>query len=242
MTPFGVTKCRSTVWFLRPAVLPVWLHRHAPYAGAVDESLEDDEYSAEQRWLSACVRMLDCGGATPELRHHCRPPITYRNASTWFLIAMDTYLFLKCQRGLEAFSSPSTPAKAMKLQGTSAPKGDEERLTRVCRIPFPFEWCGAHIDTCSVGVCAVNCAKWGLDLYVEGFYDGLHGVHRAIFRALDESDHWHIFLILRLWYTFAWAPWMGGKYLVEMRQYIDELKKLCPKELRKLFQLFLFQV
>ena len=128
--------------------------------------------------------------------------------------------------------------KALKIQGASAPCGDRERLQRVCTSPYGYEFLGIHMDTCSVGTCSANFAKWGLGHYVEPIYDGLHGIHRAIFRALDEGDLWHIFLIMRLLYTFAWAPWLGGKYLVEQRECIEELMRTHPQELRKLFDLF----
>ena len=82
-------------------------------------------------------------------------------------------------------------------------------------------------------------AKWGLSLYVEGIYDGLHGVHIAMFRALDRSSLWHVFLIMRLWYTFSRAPWMGGKDQIECRQCVEELMKYCPDRLRQLFNLFI---
>ena len=71
--------------------MPDWLHKHAPYAGTVDEGMEDDDMAAEQRWLAARVRLLSPAESSPELRHLCKPDPSYRNAATWFLIALDSY-------------------------------------------------------------------------------------------------------------------------------------------------------
>ena len=200
----------------RPSVLPDWLHKHAPYAGApVVEAMTEEDYEAEIRWLESCTRMLESGETTAELRHLCKPPTTYRQATSWYLIAIDTMLHLKTQRGFEAFASEDTVEKCLEDQGANAPYGDRERLLRVCKNLYGYEFLGIHMDTCSVGTCGANYAKWARGLYVEPVFDGLHGIHRAIFRALDLGDLWHIFLTLRLLYTFAWAPWLGGKYIVE---------------------------
>ena len=43
---------------------------------------------------------------------------------------------------------------------------------------------------------------------------------------------------MRLMYTFVWAPWLGGKYRVEMRQCVGGPMKTNPQELRKMFDLF----
>ena len=75
---------------------------------------------------------------------------------------------------------------------------------------------------------------------MEPIYDGLHGIHRAIFKVLNIGELWYIFLIKRLLYTFSWASWLGGKYLVELRECITALMKNHPEMLRKLFDLFAF--
>ena len=126
----------------------------------------------------------------------------------------------------------------MKMQGASAPAGDRERLLQITKNVYGYEFMGLHIDTCSVGACAANFAKWGLGLSVEPVFDGLHGIHRAIFRTFDLGDVWHIFLIMRLRYTFSWAPWLGGTYLDEMRECIEEPMRTHQLELRRLFELF----
>ena len=224
---------------------PDWLRKHAPYVGdkVSDESADvvdiDEDTEAEQRWLMSCMRLILSTDDDKEISSKCKIPENYRLATVWFLLALDTYLQHKCRRGLEAFSSPGTLAACIKMLDKKATDADTERLTKLmANQRFPWEWMGLHIDTWSVGTCAANACRWGFALKVEPIYDGLHGVHRCVFKALDLAGKWYIFLILKYFFTFNWAPWNGGKYQEEMRVCLEEAYTLCPVEMRKLFQLF----
>ena len=63
----------------------------------------------------------------------------------------------------------------------------------------------------------------GLTLNAEPIYDGIHDIHRDIFRALDRGSLWTVCLAMKLLYTLSYGPWLGGNNLVELREAVAEL-------------------
>ena len=90
------------------------------------------------------------------------------------------------------------------------------QLPHLCKSTLhSYQWLGLSIDQCSVGVCGVNYLRSALRLLVEPLYDGIHGIHRDVFRAIDQSRLWPVLLIMRVMYTYSYGPWLGAKWMVE---------------------------
>ena len=85
-------------------VMPDWLNRVTPQEGIVEETSIEDQM--ERDWLSSGVRMFCMD--EPGTAHFAKPPEKYRLATSWWLVMLDTFLFLRCCMGLEAFSSSKT--------------------------------------------------------------------------------------------------------------------------------------
>ena len=43
----------------------------------------------------------------------------------------------------------------------------------------------------------------------------MHGIHRCVIGALNDSDSWTLFMIMKLLYNYNKAPWMSSEYLKE---------------------------
>ena len=120
----------------RLVVMPDWLRAQAPWQGAADEG-DDEEQAAEKDWLSSSLRLLteDSEGVGVK-----KPAETYRTATQWWLIMIDTFLYIRTSAGLEAFSSPDTVERVKALcKGTVKP-GFLEASLELCRSRFDFQW------------------------------------------------------------------------------------------------------
>ena len=150
---------------------------------------------------------------------------------------LDTFLWIRTSAGLEAFSSPRTAAAALKYSGSQTEAKYLEQLPNLCRSRFGFQWLGLGIDQWSVGCCGTNMLRYGLRLFAEPLYDGLHGIHRDIFRAMSLASVWIYFLCMKLLYSYNYGPWNGGKHLVEGAEIIKELyaSPTTKREIRKLW-------
>ena len=98
--------------------MPDWLRAQAPWQGAADEG-DDEEQAAEKDWLSSSLRLLteDSEGVGVK-----KPAEAYRTATQWWLIMIDTFLYIRTSAGLEAFSSPDTVERVKALcKGTVKP-------------------------------------------------------------------------------------------------------------------------
>ena len=97
-----------------------------------------------------------------------------------------------------------------------------EQMPNLIKSRFDFQWLGVGIDQWSVGCCGCNMLRYGLKLYDEPIYDGLHGVHRDIYRAMAEANVWIFFLVMRMLYSFSYSAWNSGKTLSEAADIVHE--------------------
>ena len=179
--------CKYTLRVL--TVMPDWLRAKAPYQGDnVSLSLDDApdlELQMEKDWLASSIRMFT--EVDVEVGHKPENPYCYRSATGWLCVLLDTFLFIRTcgMAGLEAFSTKGTADAARRHSTTGADKVYLDQLYELCTSRFAFQRLGVCLDQWSVGVCAMYWLRYGLKLYVEPIYDGIHGIHRDIFRALD---------------------------------------------------------
>ena len=113
----------------RLVVMPDWLRAQAPWQGAADEG-DDEEQAAEKDWLSSSLRLLteDSEGVGVK-----KPAETYRTATQWWLIMIDTFLYIRTSASLEAFSSPDTPP-VVSSQLRQAHMRRREKIAQASRI------------------------------------------------------------------------------------------------------------
>ena len=180
------------------------------------------------------MRML-ADGDCEDLVHYARPTQS-RTCTAWYLTALDSFLRLKCFHGFEAFSSPTTAEKAKFFSGAKSDKDYVADLPNVCKSQLhDYEWCALGIDGWSVGTCGGNYLKYGLETYTEVLVDGVHGIHRCVIGALNASERWTLFMIMKLLYNYNKAPWMSSKYLKECRECLVEALERTPEALKVLW-------
>lgn len=201
--------------------MPDWLSRQMPYQGEVPDDADED-VAIEAGWLRSCIRNFQ--NHDPELGEVAKAPAPiYRSATVWWMIMIDTFLWIRVSAGLEAFSSHQTADAAKKLSGPKADPKYLEQLVHLCKSRFGFQWLALGIDQWSVGVCGCNMLRYGLRLFVEPIFDFIHGLHRDIFRGMSLANLWIYFLCMRILYCYNFGPWNGGKHLVEGAEIIKEL-------------------
>jgi hypothetical protein len=153
---------------------------------------------------------------------------------------LDTFLFIRAGAGFEAFASRETLAAARKLMGEAMSVLYMMQFPELCRSQrWPWQWLGISIDQCSVGVCGCNFLRDGLKLLVEPLYDGIHGVHRDVFRAMDLARLWPLMMVMKIMYTFSYGPWLGAKWLSESREVVRDAYAHAKAQIRQLWDFLL---
>ena len=218
---------------IKSSVFPDWLKKHAPHAGALGVSENDEDVKRDHERLPSAMRML-ADGDCEDLVHYSKPEQN-RKCTACYLIALDSFVRLKCLHGFEALSSPETADMAKHYSGAKADKEYVANLPQICRSPmFEYEWCAIGIDAWSVGVCAGDMLKHGLKTYSEVILDGVHGIRRCVLGAC-ASNRWTFFMIMKLLYIFNKAPWMSAKYLKEGRKCLIEALTSTPDAVKVLW-------
>ena len=61
-----------------------------------------------------------------------------------------------------------------------------------------------------------------LKLLMEPLYDGIHGIHRDLFKAIDSARLWTILMIMKFMYTFSYGPFLGAKWMSESKAILED--------------------
>ena len=93
--------------------MPDYLSRGIPFKGDSEVTEDNADMVVESAWLASTLRMFT--REAPEMAGVvAAQPKTYRLATAWWLVLLDTFLRTRTGAGLEAFSSHET-AEAAKL-------------------------------------------------------------------------------------------------------------------------------
>ena len=165
-------------------VMPDWLCKDMPLEAEIE--CDNDDAQAERDWMASCVRMFTADDK--QHAHLAKPPEKYRLTTAWWLLMLDTFLYLRCSAGLEALSSPETVGAARRFMTEAMAIIYMMQFPDLCRSTrWAWQWLGISIDQCSVGVCGCNFLRNGLKLLIEPLYDGVHGIHRDIYQGLHAQ-------------------------------------------------------
>ena len=79
-------------------MLPDWLRRTEDYKGDQEAEAADPDLQAEREWLASAVRCFLSEGAEGNYKNR---PQKYRQAAYWWLLMLDTFLFIRSGAGLD---------------------------------------------------------------------------------------------------------------------------------------------
>ena len=135
-----------------------------------------------------------------------RPPMAFRRASRWFIVALKANLRRLTGQGLEQYVTDLTPEKVRRPREQAA----EEEAGTPPAAAQPHRTLTLCIDQHSVGWSAVQFLTFHCHLAVQAVHDPNHRAWNDMKLAFSAVGAWPTVFLLMHIFNVNYGPWQGA--------------------------------